>query len=264
MKFVAIIATIVMLLSVANINAQDNDPVLSDVKLFQTFLRDAHISRTPFAEGGLSYSDFNGGSSFALGAQGGFPINPKVELGANLRFISISPEVGDGESGISDLALTGRYVVSQQKTNISAGGYITLPIGSDKIGQGNFDIGGFAAARHPLQNGMVLTGVLGLDLLETTEIEVEFDPTTGNIETKEKSKRDASILLGGGVIYPSSDNLNIIGEFNLQTEINYIMISGGVDYALKMGSKIRGFLGIGLDDGAPDFMLMGSFLHYFK
>ena len=243
-----LLLSIVVLLGSQMVNAQD--AVLSDVHLFQTFLRDAPISKNIYAEGGLSYSDFDNASIFGIALQGGFPINPKIEIGANWGFLNFSPENGDGESGLSDLTVSGRYLIMPEKTNIAAGAFITLPVGKEEIGQSTTDFGAFGALRHPLNNGMVITGVIGLDFLE--------------IKTGDDSDRETSLLVGGGLIYPATDQLHILGEFNLQTEGDFAMISGGVDYRLKMGSKIRGMLGLGLDDGAPDFMIMGSFLHFFR
>ena len=38
-----------------------------------------------------------------------------------------------------------------------------------------------------------------------------------------------------------------------------MMLSGGVDY--NMGNaRVRGALGIGMDDGAPDFRIMGGYM----
>jgi hypothetical protein len=215
-----------------------------DVRLFQGFLMDAPITTVPYGEAGLQYSSYEYGSVFSIGVQGGYPVNPKIEIGGKLGFLNMSPEVGDSQSGLSDIGVYGRYNVLPGKTNISAGGYLTLPIGSEDVGQGNFDIGAFGALRHPLDNGMIITGVLGLNILDRAETET-------------------SILLGGGVIYPSSSQLSIIGELNLWTAIDYILLSGGVDYKLNSGGKIRGALGLGLDDGAPDLMFMGSYLMSF-
>ena len=97
---------------------------------------------------------------------------------------------------------------------------------------------------------MVITATLGLDLWET-------------VNEKGEDDRETSLILGGGAIYPVNDQLCVIGELNLWTEGDYMMLSAGIDYKLQMGSKVRGGLGIGLDDRAPDLQLMVSFLHYF-
>jgi len=44
--------------------------------------------------------------------------------------------------------------------------------------------------------------------------------------------------------------------------MDFMMLSGGVDY--NMGNvRYRGALGLGLDDGAPDFQILASYLLQF-
>ena len=249
---------LVVVLSILPLLAQD--AVKSDVHLFQTFLRDAPISSSGYGEAGFVYGDYDYASTWGLGVQGGYPINPKIELGAQWGFVNFSPENGDGESGISDLTVAGRYLIIPDKFNLSAGAYLTLPIGSEDVGQGNLDFGAFGALRYPLNNGMVITGILGLDFIETTTM--EYDPDT--FEMEENTDYENSILIGGGAIYPINEQFHAIGELNFHTEGDYALLSGGVDYSLAGGSRIRGGLGFGLDDGAPDFMLMASFLLFLR
>lgn len=249
---------LLILISILPLVAQD--AVKTDVHLFQTFLRDATISSRGYGEAGFNYSDYDYASSWGIGVQGGYPINPKLEVGAQWGFVNFSPEVGDGQSGISDLTVVGRYLLIPEKFNLSAGGYLTLPIGSEDVGQGRLNFGAFGALRYPLTNGMVITGVLGLDFIETTTY--EFNQNT--FELEEKTEHESSILIGGGAIYPINDQFHVIGELNFHTKGDYALLSGGVDYSLSGGSRVRGGLGFGLDDGAPDLMLMASFLMFLK
>jgi len=248
-------------------SAASQGQTLDDVHLFQSFLRDAAIANTMYGEGGLQYQSFDGGSIFSFGAQGGYPVSPLIEVNAGIGFLSYSADKADGSSGISDLAVAGRYNLMQGKTMVSAGGLVTLPIGEEKVGQGNLNFGGFGALRYPLDNGMVITGTAGLDFYETKEITYEAPTFNGTTFSgggfKEETKYKTSFVLGGGVIYPTNDQLNLVGEFTLKTEVDYMLLSGGADYKLESGSRLRGALGIGLDDGAPDFLIMGSFLHSF-
>ena len=224
---------------------------LDDIHLFQTFLKDAPISKTPYGEAGIQYGTSEFFSSFLFGIQGGYPINREVEIDANLGFSSISPDIGDSQSGLTDLTVTGRYNIMPKKTNISVGGLITLPIGSEDVGQSNFNFGAFGALRHPLEKNMIITGTLGIDFIET-------------INTLGEDNREASLIIGGGLIYNIDRNLNVLGELNIRTKIDYAFLSGGVNYELPMGSFVRGSLGVGLNDGAPDFAILASFFHFFK
>ncbi len=222
-----------------------------DIHLFQTFLKDAPISKTPYGEAGIQYNTYDFFSNFNFGIQGGYPVNREIEIDANLGFSNSSPDSGTSQSGLTDLTLTGRYNIMPKKTNISVGGMITLPIGSKDVGQSNFNLGVFGALRHPLEKNMVITGTFGIDFIETDN-------------TLKKDGRDVSLLVGGGLIYNVDKNLNVLGELNIRTKIDYAFLSGGVNYELPMGSFVRGSLGLGLDDGAPDFALLASFLHFFK
>ncbi|MCL4707124.1 transporter [bacterium] len=227
------------------VQAQDK---AEDVNLFQTFFQDATITKTPFGEGLFQFSDYDNASSIDLAVQAGLPITPQFQLSGGLGFRNISIDVPAGvnidnsSSGITDMLISGRYNVVQGPTPITIGGLITLPIGSEDIGESSFDFSGFGSLRHALQGGVVLTSTVALEFIETGP------------------NRDTSLLLAGGVIYPTQNNLNLIGELNIRTEGDYILLSGGVDYLLSSGGRLRGGLGLGLDDGAPNFQLRAGYL----
>lgn len=249
-----ILTAIVALLFILPVQAQKS---MNDVHLFQAYFYDAPIAKAGYGEGGLLYAKSsqdtpfgdNSSSAFVPGIQGGYPLNDKTELEASLRYISLSTDTPRGdqsESGISDLDVYGRYnVYNQKQTNISVGGMLSLPIGSDDVGESTLDFGGFGALRHTLQNGVVLAGTLGLF----------FDETKNE---KGDTEHDSYLNIGFGGIYPVNPQMNLIGELNLRTEGDYMLLTAGVDYLLG-GGRVRGALGLGLDDGAPDFLLMGGY-----
>jgi len=231
------------------LQAQGN---LNGIHLFQSYFYDAPITKAGYGEGNLSYSSYDKSNTMGIGIQGGYPINEKIEIGTEFRYINWSPDKGDGQSGISDLGVYGRYNVFQQnQTNISAGGLISLPIGSEDVGQGNLNFGVFGAVRHALSEQLVLVGTLGLIFYEVTDY--EFNQNTFQVE--EKTSYDNTLNIGAGAIYNVNQQLNIIGELTIQSEGDYMMLSGGADYTLGNG-KLRGALGLGLDDGAPDIKLI--------
>lgn len=228
---------------------------LDGVRLFQSYFLDAPIAGAGYGQGGLTYSDWEGGSVFTLGVMGGYPINPQIELGTQLHYISSSPDQGDGQSGISDLDVFGRYnFYNEKQTNISAGAMVSLPIGSEDVGQSSLDFGAFGAIRHGLNKNVVLVGTLGLMFYETKDFDYNFN--TGKLE--EKTSYESYLKIGAGAIYQINSQLNLVGELNFHSEGDYMMLSGGADYALGSG-RLRGALGLGLDDGAPDLMLMAGY-----
>jgi hypothetical protein len=214
---------------------------LNSVRLFQSYFFDAPITKVNYGDFGLSHSSYDGFSILVIGGQGGYALNKKVEIQAQLGYVNASPEEGDGQSGLSDLDVYGRYFISDnRKTQISAGGYLSLPVGSEDVGQSTMDIGGFGALRHKLDNGMVVTGTAGLISLEWGD------------------DREMTVRIGGGAVYPYSKVMSFVGELVMQTEVDYTMLSAGVDYRMGSG-RLRGSLGLGMDDGAPDFQIFATY-----
>ncbi|HEX9970530.1 MAG TPA: hypothetical protein VGD14_00530 [bacterium] len=252
MKKLAMVASLVFAaMLVMPLQAQN----LDGVRLFQSYFFDAPIASAGYGQGGLTYSTYDAFSQFSVGVMGGYPINPQIELGTQIHYLSLSPDKGDGQSGITDLDVFGRYnLYNVKQTNISAGAMVSLPIGSKDIGQGKLDFGAFGAIRHSLNSNVTLVGTIGLMFYEKTDY--EFNPNTFQLD--EKTSYDNYLNIGAGAVYQLNPQLNLVGELNIKSEGDFMMLSGGVDYALGSGS-LRGGLGIGLDDGAPDLMLMAGY-----
>ena len=229
---------------------------LENVHLFQSYHFDTPITKTKLVEGDIAFSNYDGGSAFSMGARGVYPVNEKLEIDAQLHFANSKIDNFDGKSGLTDIGVYGRYFLKKQdKTTFSAGGVITLPIGSDKLYSSNYlfqalgssvlNFGAFGAMRHILQNGMIFTANAGLFFFEA--------PSYSD------SDRETSFNIGVGTIYPYSAKMNIVGELYQMSKFDFMMLSGGVDYNLGKGKKARGMLGLGLDDGAPDLMILGGY-----
>jgi hypothetical protein len=239
--------------------ALDSTPntTLDTVHLFQTFFRDAPIAAKPYVEAGIRHDDYDHGTAMVIDAQGSYPINPKCELGAGVGFISVSPDHGSDDEGLSDIMVSGKHDVARyltflsDDTKVSAGGYFTLPTGDEDVGEDNTDYGVFGALRHPLYSSLVLTAVAGLDFLEIPDRRGDKD-------------RETSLLLGCGILYPVNYQIVFVGELNYWSEGDYSLVSCGLDRTLlKISGKLRGVMGIGLDDGAPDFSIRISYLRSF-
>lgn len=231
-----------------------NQPIhaqnLNNVKLFESYFFDTPITQVTYGEGGLRYGTYDSdryyqGTATKIGVQGGYPVNEKIEVDADIDYLSFSPEQGDGQSGLSDLAVYGRYLLKADKTNsFSAGGMLALPIGSEDVGQGNFDFGVFGAMRHQLGNEVIITGSAA----------VIFDEYKMGNETERKTY----LRLGGGAIYPMNPTTAIVFECVMQTQWDYSLASLGV--AHQMGENtLRGAIGFGLDNGAPDFSIIAKY-----
>jgi hypothetical protein len=222
---------------------------LDDVRLFQTFFEDAAVAETPYVEGFLTFADDDDSDGLALGAQGAGQVNEKIEIGGRLEYRDLDPDRGDSETGLSDLAVYGRFHLDLD-IRATVGGVITIPIGDEDVGGDETNVGVFGAVRHPLDNGVVLTGALGLSSIEEEDRFGDDD-------------RELSLLLAGGAIYELDDQFNLVGEVNVRTEEDVGLITGGLDYELSDSGRLRGALGLGFDDGSPDFNLQGGYLYLF-
>jgi hypothetical protein len=247
---------VLCLCSLGVANAQEG--ALSEVRLFQTFFRDAAAPSSPYGEGVLGFSNYENGSVLNLGLRGGFPVTEQITLGAGLAFLNSDPDVGSGESGISDLRVVGVYhLPTNAPASFSVGGFLTLPIGSDDLGQGEANFGGFGAVRYPVATSTVITGTLSLEFLEGAPVGAGGWPAI----FVQSVDREVSLLFGGGVIHQLNSQFSLVGELNFATEGDFGLLTGGVDYQLQSGSRLRGNLGLGLDDGAPDVSILIGFLH---
>ena len=220
---------------------------MDGVRLFEHFFTDAVVIEAAQAEGLFAYGDFDGGSVSAIGAQGDAPISDNVDIGASLGILSLDPDIGGSETGLSDLFVGARFRIhaGTEPTHLSAGIVGTLPTGSGDVGQSNFNLGGFFASRHPVNENIVVLGVVGLN-------SVEFD-----------NDRQLSLHLGGGAIFELSRELHLTAELAIDTEEDYTALTGGADFALSEMGRLRGSVTLGLDDGAPDLGIQGGYLLQF-
>src|SRR5262245_9276009 len=118
----------VLVLMVALANAQNT---ADNVNLFQTYFQDATITKSINGEGFFQYGTYNSFSIIDLAAQAAFPVTPRFQVGGAWAFESISPDQGDSQNGITDIAASGRYQVAQGKTPVAIGALFTLPVGSE-------------------------------------------------------------------------------------------------------------------------------------
>jgi hypothetical protein len=219
-----------------------------EIHLFQSFMRDATIASKAYDEAFIDFNNYSFGNIYSIGLQGGFAINSTLEINGRFGIGGFKPRQVSGEIGLTDLVISGRYLIFKDSDlSITTGGGLTLPFGEEKAGFGNFTIGGFGALRYTVTQQVLVTSSLGLDIVETSVIS---DEST------------ASLSLSGGVIYSLNNRIGIISEFQLRTNVEYAMLSAGIDYQLAT-TRLRGALGIGFDDGAPDVRVIVGYLFSF-
>ncbi len=235
------------LFAIQNVTAA---PATKDtVRFFDHFQTDAARSTAIYVEGwGLhaKYDDYDLKIT-GFGARGGIPLASNVEVGLDGGWLSYDPDYGDGSSGLTDIGITGKYHLEKRGVDrITLGIRLTLPFGDEDIGEGNTDVGFFGAIRHPLSSRTVILGVAGL-----------------NFDEQADGDRDTSLHLGAGSLYQLDGRLHLIGEFSVETEDDIMAITGGADYLLQNGSRLRGAISLGLDDGSPDFLMRAGYLARF-
>ncbi len=241
-------AAVLVLAGLSALPTPTSAQVFDDVQLLENFFIDATRSQAFYGEPNFLFADVGSGSALGLSARAGLPVAPNFQLGGEFGFASVDPDQGDGETGITDFRLAGRYnFATTAATQVSAGGFVTLPIGSEDIGQGNTDLGAFGAVRHPVSPQVALVGSAGLYFLE-----VPAGP--------DDSDREVSLAFGGGAVFQTSARLHWIAELTIETEGDVALLSGGADYRLATGGHLRGQLGLGLGDGSPDVQLRVGYL----
>lgn len=195
------------------------------------------------------------------------PSVDKLELGARLWVMHADYDHFDSEFGLSDMDVWAKYqFYNQNNLHISGGLLFTLPSGSDGIvhpkASGELNMEVFGAARYNVSDMIAVIGHVGIR--NNGDMDVDLDPGNWHGELD----GDSQIELGGGVIYQLQPNLSILGELNVASEAyddaeNDIELTGGVEYILRSNLAIKGGIGLGLDDGAPDFELIGSCVYTF-
>ncbi len=214
----------------------------SDIRPFLARIPDATITRGVDLEPVVEFGNFDNGSTVGAAAYASIWIAEDLEVGGRWGFLTVDPDVGNGESGLEDIRLYGRYRLPLDgDIDFALGSELTLPVGAGDVGQSNFDFRAFGAMRYDVDGTMVVLANAGIQSLERGP------------------DRETGITVGGGVILPMTEELAIVSELDLWTTIDYAAISGGLDYELPPGGHLRAALALGLDDAAPDVQIIVGF-----
>ncbi len=226
-------------------------------RLFLGFIQDAVLADKQWWEGQAQILDREI-ADLAL-IRGIVALQPweNFEIGGSVGFGSTDTPAGipDGR-GATDLDVWGKYYLGSNSDDVefAVGGLLTLPTGDDSEGLGfdAFGIGAFSSLRYRLPR-VIVTASVGLQFNEDGE-------TAGasNLDGKTVAS------LGGGVIYPFSDQASFVGEFQFNTERfedldNDVRVLGGINWRAFNRGVLRGAIGIGLSDGAPDLQVIAGY-----
>ena len=236
-------------------------PTYGGDRLFLQFVRDAAIIPHQWWEGRVVFTNADRVDAtvadFVLALQ---PIK-KVEVGGRIGFGTTNTSRGlpDG-SGATDLQVWGKWagvMGESQKTEFAFGGELGVPTGDDTAGLGtdSWNLGVFAAFRYPL-NFAVITWNAGFRFNDDGAI--VGVPLVG----------DASGFLGGGILWPISDQFTFVGEVDFESSRfeggdDDLRILGGVNWRPFNTGVLRGAVSVGATDGAPDTQLYLGYAYTF-
>ncbi len=193
------------------------------------------------------------------------PAIPNFEIGAKLWLMNANYDHFDSETGLSDIDCWGKYQFYNMNNLLISGGIqLTLPLGSDSIlhprasGETNIEL--FGAARYRVSE---ITSVVGhVGLRRNADADVDLSSKNG-FDIDAEIEGETQIEAGCGIIYQLQPSLNLLGEFNIATEAyddseSDIEMTFGAEYMLKPNMSVKGGLGFGLDDGAPQAELIAG------
>lgn len=208
---------------------------LSDVRLFQSWVADAVFTPGVDIEPFYDWNNWEGFNTWALGTRVAMWVHDGMAAGGRIAWAGASADGADGDNGFGDLDLHFRYRMPVEFSGtLAAGTEVRLPTGSPESGQDNTFVRIFGALRQDFGGALTVSANLAFEY-------VELFGADGN-----------GIAVGFGSLVPFNDDLAGVLELNLRTAIDYVAVSGGVDYELPPGGHLRGAVIIGLDDQAPD------------
>ena len=233
--------------------------VSPDTRLLQRVERDGAVFTGAYLDGQFRYQKWDNAKGWLFGPTIAMTIPdlPQLELGSRAFLVSMDPDGGSSETGIGDIDIWGKYQFIDDPVLLAAGMLFTLPTGDEDVmhynATGEFNVEFFGALRYYIQDSVALIGDIGLRMNADADIK-----TAGG---KVEADGETQFMLGAGVIFEATPELDILGEIDFATEAykdfdSQIELTGGVEYAFTEAFAGRGGIGIGLDDGAPDFELI--------
>ncbi|TDI35238.1 MAG: hypothetical protein E2P03_01600 [Acidobacteria bacterium] len=242
-----------------------------DRRFIQIFVQDAAIVENLWIEGQMRIQSLsNGDDVFRIGPVFAFSPLDRLEIGGRIDYIDRAVRFDGSESGLGDTTAWAKWQFFHNPVQFTVGVELYLPTGDEDqlLGTGEFDIGVFGAVRKNLDEAYI-TGYFGFR--NNGDATLGADVFNNDV----RLEGDTSIFLGGGVMLPINDRFALSGELRVETEryeqsVEFIegaeslidLTAGGYWY-LSRKATVRAAIAIGLDDGAPDWQLIGGFAwHY--
>lgn len=223
-------------------------------RFFLAFAEEAAVARSQWWEGQVEFLGGNAQDVFVGDFVMALQLYKNLEIGGRVGFGSSSASDGgpDG-TGATDLDAWGKYLFRVGSLDVAAGALLSVPTGDDSAGLGDdgFDLEFFGSVAHRGPR-FVLAGQAGIRFNgDGTFRQVDYDG-------------DTSLLLGGGILFPVTDVFTVIGELRYESSRvergdDDFRVLGGVHWRTTGTAVVRGAVGAGLTDGAPDFQVLLSY-----
>jgi hypothetical protein len=236
-------------------------PTSGSDRFYLAFVEDATVVDRQWWEGQLSYADFDRGKTIALVGVVAFQPWVDWEIGGSVGFGDTSIDgTGLDGSGATDLDIYAKYHLGGGGDNeFGVGGVITVPTGDETAGLGSDAFGGsaFGAYRRRMKRAIF-----------AAHAGVQFNGSGRRFAETADRDGETAAQVGFGVIYPFSDNVSGVAEFDfrdgrLEGDKANSQLLGGVNWRVGGRGTIRGALSFGLADGAPDFAVVGGYAAVF-
>ncbi len=221
-------------------------------RFLQIFIEDAAVVENGWIEGQVRYQDLSNDSDLlGIGPILAFSPVDGLEVGGRLSLLDVDFPGNNSESGLGDTTVYGKWQFFRNPVQFAVGAELFLPTGDEEkfLGTGEFDAAVFASVRKNLAEAYV-TGHFGFRKNNDARVGGDLGPV---IDLDGKT----SIFLGGGVMFPLSDRFALSGELTVETERyedsdSAVALTAGAYWFAGRGFSLRGGIGLGLDDGAPD------------
>jgi len=237
--------------------------VTNETRLFQNFIEDGAVTENIWLEGQFRYGNFKDANLTSFGPVLAVNVAEDIEIGGRLDLRSVDPEMGDRETGFTDMDVYGKIRLSTAPTQFALGVLLKLPTGDQKkslrLGTGEMDVAFFGGLRHDFG---------AWSLVGNAALRINQDPDLNLPAGVAGPEGETSVQLGGGLIVAMTQHFSGIAELSYETErIDHagsdFRVTLGAEYRKNESFAYRGAVATGSGDSAPDFQLIASAVLYF-
>jgi hypothetical protein len=232
-------------------------------RLFLSFAQQSAVVPSQWWEGQIEFADGSKDIPVdVLLARGVVAFRPikTLEVGGWVGFGSThaSGTAPDG-TGATDLDIYGKWVFQNvaEDTNFCAGVLVTVPTGDDTSGLGfnSFSTEAFGGVSHDFKD-LVVDGHVGLRLNGNGKFQ--------GVDLTGKT----SFEVGFSALFPLANRVSLVGEALFESDRFDQMdastqILAGINWRAFGRGMLRGAVGAGLTNGAPDFRVIASYAYTF-